>query len=212
MQNQKIDFQPEEKKKNMVSRIATDAMLSAVCVVLCLLKVPIGGIVEISLSSLPVLLCAFLFGPVDAMAVALCGSYIEQLLSYGMSPTTPLWMAPLVLMGLVAGLLAVLTSRIKMSHATGIIAVVLPVVISETIFTIADTAVIYIDAKIFGYPVNALNIILPARLINLTVRAAFTSTIMIMLLPKLRKTVYSLKIRRKGKCNPEMEDKSKSQN
>lgn len=209
MENQKIVTQSAQRNKRMVSRLVTNAMLAAVCMVLCLFKIPLG-VVEISLSSLPVLLCAFLFGPVDAMAVALCGSFIEQL-HFGISPTAPLWIAPLVLMGLVAGLFAVLINRLKVSRVQWIVAVVIAVVISEAVLTAANTAALYLDAKIVGYTVKALLLILPTRLINFAMRATITSVAMVLLLPKLRKAVDKLQIRTKGKKQTETENKAQSQ-
>ena len=89
-----------------IRRITTDAVLVALYVVFAAVfsvKLPFA---EISLASIPILMCALLFGAPDVLAVSVMGSFIEQMLGgYGLSVSTPLWMAPVVLQGLAAALL-----------------------------------------------------------------------------------------------------------
>lgn len=96
--------------KNRAIRLCFDAMFIALYVVLASFLSYKALIFEISFQSLPILLCAFLFGPVDTVVVALCGSFIEQLL-YGLDATTLLWMVPVILQALFVGLLAFLVRK-----------------------------------------------------------------------------------------------------
>lgn len=181
----KLSPSPRERRRRRTTlRLTTDAMLVAIYVVLAVYISYPGKEIQVNFSSLPILLCAYLFGTPDAVAVALCGSFAEQLLSpYGLSPTTPLWMLPVLLLALSAGLLYALFRRIMGSWQA---ATVVSAVAAELIFTAANTAALYADAHIMGYAVSALMVILPARLLNACVRMVSTTLLSLALLPPLR--------------------------
>jgi ECF transporter S component (folate family) len=86
-------------------QLALDAMLAAMCAVLGYIAIYAQSI-KITFESLPVLLAGLLFGPLDGALVGLVGTAVYQLLRYGISATTVLWMLPYVISGLVAGLSA----------------------------------------------------------------------------------------------------------
>ncbi len=85
-------------------RMAMDAVMAAVYILIATLFVINTGSFKITLESLPVIIIGFLFGPLDAMLVGFIGELINQILSMGFTPTTLLWVAPKVLQGLVIGL------------------------------------------------------------------------------------------------------------
>lgn len=118
-------------------------MLAAMCTVLGAVSLDFGNL-KITLESVPIMLGAFLFGPVDGMAIGFIGTFIYQLMRYGLSATTLLWMIPYVVCGLVVGLYA------KKGGCTKI-QVIGIVVIAELIVTTLNTGVMYIDSKIYGY-------------------------------------------------------------
>ena len=72
--------------------------------------VEIAG-VKITFVSLPTVVCALLYGPVDACIVGLLGAFLEQMLKYGFTATTVLWLLPAVLRGLIVGLGTVVLRR-----------------------------------------------------------------------------------------------------
>ena len=74
--------------KSSTRRIATDAMLAAMYVCLSYVSLSIGNSMKITLDSLPILVAALLLGPLDGLAVGLTGSFLSQLLTYGLSATT----------------------------------------------------------------------------------------------------------------------------
>ena len=86
-------------------KLAADAVLAAMCAVLGALSLDFGNL-KITFESLPVLLAALAFGPLDGLAVGGIGTLIYQLLRYGVSVTTPLWILPYALCGLLVGLYA----------------------------------------------------------------------------------------------------------
>ena len=64
-----------------VFRLAADAMLIALYVVLSSYLTVKTPIFELSWASLPILLCALIFGLPDVLAVSCLGSFLEQMLS-----------------------------------------------------------------------------------------------------------------------------------
>jgi len=87
------------------------ALLAAMYVPLSLYVAVQMGNVRISFGSLPVVIAALLFGPLDAAAAALVGEFFKQLLTYGVTYTTALYLIPPALRGLVIGGMAVLVRQ-----------------------------------------------------------------------------------------------------
>ena len=80
------------------------ALLAAMYLPLSLYAAVQVGNVRISFGSLPVVAAALLFGPVDAVIVAMVGEFYKQLLTYGITYTTVLYLIPPALQGLVVGI------------------------------------------------------------------------------------------------------------
>jgi ECF transporter S component (folate family) len=135
----------EKNKIFTTSRITRDAMLAAVCAVLGFIALDLGNI-KITFESLPVLLAGFMFGPVDGMLVGGIGTLVYQLLRYGVSATTVLWMLPYIICGLITGLAAL--NKANRTDSKRILFIVIAV---EILILIINTGVIYIDSKIYGY-------------------------------------------------------------
>ena len=126
-------------------KLAVNAILAAMCAVLGAISLDLGNL-KLTFESLPVLMAALLFGPIDAMAVGGIGTLLYQLLRYGVTATTALWILPYVLCGLLAGLYArrhgfelSVKQLAFITFATGIMIFLL------------NTLVLYIDSKIYGY-------------------------------------------------------------
>lgn len=126
-------------------QLTIDGMLCAVCAVLGYIALDFGNI-KITFESLPILLGALLFGPVDGMLIGGVGTLIYQLLRYGVSPTTLLWIVPYVVCGLVAGA----CSR-KRDGGPDRRQTVALVVAAELAVTLLNTLALFVDSKIFGY-------------------------------------------------------------
>lgn len=126
-------------------QMAANAMLAAMCAVLGAISIDMGNI-KITFESIPILLGALLFGPADGAAVGFVGTFVYQVLRYGFSVTTLLWMLPYVLCGLIVGQYA----RLRAFHLTKT-QTILIVVMAELIVTTLNTGVMYIDSKLYGY-------------------------------------------------------------
>ena len=109
------------------------------------------GNVRISFGSLPVVVSALLFGPVEAILVAGVGEFFKQLLTYGVTATTALYLIPPAVRGAVIGLVAVamwksgrrLESRKALYYVTCVCAGLLT--------TVGNTLVNWLDSVIYAY-------------------------------------------------------------
>ena len=126
-------------------KIATDAMLAAVCAVLGYVALDLGAL-KITFESLPVIFAALMFGPVDGMLVGGIGTFIYQILRYGFSPTTALWILPYVIAGFITGLYA---KKHEFSNTAKEIRLI--IIAAEIIIFVFNTLAIYVDSKVFGY-------------------------------------------------------------
>lgn len=133
------------KKTFTAKRMAYDAMLAALCAVLGYIALDLGNI-KITFETLPILLGALLFGPLDGVLIGGIGTFIYQVLKYGFSATTALWMLPYIICGLIVGIYAMI-KKYSLSKAQTIIIVI----VNELLITLLNTAVMYIDSKIYGY-------------------------------------------------------------
>ncbi len=131
--------------KSNTKQLALDAMLAAMCAVLGYLSLDLGNL-KITFESVPILIAALLFGPADGAAVGLVGTLIYQLLRYGVSVTTPLWIAPYVLCGLLVGLYAKRRGFALDRKQTAFI-----VISNELLITALNTVALYVDSRIYGY-------------------------------------------------------------
>ena len=137
-----------------VKRIAIDAVLIAMYFGLSLLSVEIGGI-KLTFASLPTIICAMLFGPVDGFLVGCLGAFLEQMIKFGFTATTMLWILPPAIRGLFIGICALLLK--KHMSVDAILQTKRPYVyfiaciVSGIIVSTLNTLVFYVDAKMFHY-------------------------------------------------------------
>lgn len=125
-------------------KLVADAMLTALFTVLSLVSINLG-FMKITLDGLPVILAAVLFGPVHGLAVGLLGALLNQMLSYGFSATTLLWIAPAAARGLFTGLLL-------HEHGCGnILRTGIVIAAGSVLVTLLNTAAWYADSVIYGY-------------------------------------------------------------
>jgi ECF transporter S component (folate family) len=138
---------------------------------------------KFTFEALPVLIGALLGGPLDGLAVGGIGSFIYQLLfsGYGLTVTTPLWVLPHALSGLIVGLYA--KAR---RYDYSFVSVVIIAALSALLVTALNTLALYIDAKVFGYYSNALVFgSLPLKILTGIILAVLFS----LILPQLLKTL-----------------------
>lgn len=138
-------------RKKQILSLVTVAISSAIYYLLARFTIEIG-LIRIALSGLPVVIVAILLGPVEGMMVGLLGGFLGQLTGkYGLTPTTPLWIMPPALRGLIVGLFAR-----KWDLEKNKILLFVSMIISSIIVTTSNTFVMYIDSIIYHYYTYAI--------------------------------------------------------
>ena len=177
-----------------VYRIALDALFVALYVVLgTFASIKIPGVIQISFSTLPILLAAFLLRPADAVGIALMGTFVEQVIDpspYGFV-TLPMWLIPGAVVALVASLGACYVRRLTAARAK-LIVMLITVFFSELLLTALNTTALYIDGAILEYSVKALHLLLPTRLLNGVARAVISCIAVPLLYTPLHKVLTKI--------------------
>ena len=167
---------------NTTRRIATDAMLAAMYVCLSFVSIRVGNSMKITVDSLPILVAALLLGPLDGLAVGLIGSFLNQMLTYGLTVTTVLWILPAGIRGLVVGYYAK-KHDFNLSRRQ----LVLITTATALLVTALNTLVMYLDSLIIGYPFAATLPTVLLRIVSGVLIAIVFSMILPPLLTALRK-------------------------
>ena len=94
-------------RKWNVNTLCTLALLTAMMVLLSLTLAVRTDYFKLTFGSLPVVLAAMLFGPLEGIVVAVLGEFMVQLLTFGLMPTTVIWILPPAIRAVVVGLAAV---------------------------------------------------------------------------------------------------------
>ena len=148
----------QRKKPNFTARrLALNAVLIALYVLLGFLKIPIGNMLRINLASFAVVVCAVAFSPVDGIIVGFMGEFLSQVLGpYGMTPTTALWALPEAVRGLLLGLLMLLFAKKQLTASSllkskAITWYLIASVIAGVAASLLNTFALYVDSKMFGY-------------------------------------------------------------
>ena len=137
-----------------IRRIALNAVLIAVYVVLSGLTIQISGL-KITFEHFPVVLCAVIFGPFDAMIVGGVGEFFNQMTTFGFTPTTLLWVLPIVFRGASIGFLTNMMS--KQISIDVVIQKKVPImfglvcIVSGICSSLLNTVALYVDSKMLGY-------------------------------------------------------------
>lgn len=144
--------------------LTTSALLAALVVILGQFSLRVGNNFKFTFGGIPIYIGALLLGPVCGAAVGGVGTFISQLLAYGLSPTTPMWMLPGISTGLISGLYA-RKKNFKLSRGQAIFILLFCNLVSTTL----NTLFIYIDAHIYGYytPALILGMLIPRYLLSI---------------------------------------------
>ena len=170
------------------------AILTALYVVLTtMLTLRLPGDIRITFASLPILLSALLFGPVEASIIALVGEFLNQLLGgYGITATTLLWIIPPAARALVVGLAAVSFRDTGRPLERRPVPCYAFCILGAMGTTVANTAVYWIDSMIYHYYSFAIVFGSFAwRLFTGVVTAVVVTTLAIPVAQFLRKQRYA---------------------
>lgn len=132
-------------KNKLVLRTALCAIAAALFFVFDLISIKFGPY-KITMSGLPVIVIAIMFGPLDALIVGFTGAFLGQLLSYGLTPTTVLWCLPAMVRGLMIGIVAR-----KVNLMDKKIIMIITIILSSILVTSINTLVMLLDSVIYNY-------------------------------------------------------------
>lgn len=132
------------------------SVLAALYVPLSIFAAVQMGNVRISFGSLPVVISALLLGPVEAVIVAMTGEFFKQLLTYGVTATTILYLIPPALRGLVIGLAAVYARKHGRPLEQREIACFAVCICAAVLTTTGNTLVNWLDSILYHYYTFAL--------------------------------------------------------
>lgn len=170
-------------KLSKTKRLSVDAMLAAMFFVLSLFSINLPGM-KITLDSLPILVAAALFGPVDGLAVGLVGSFLNQMITYGFTATTILWILPAGLRGLLVGLYAKAHGYSMSLRQTIFITVA-----TALLVTALNTLLLYIDSWVYSYSYVAALPTVVLRIIAGIITAVVFSLLLPTILSALRRVL-----------------------
>ena len=165
-------------------RIAVDALLAALYFALSVLTVTTGSF-QLRFTALALILAALLFSVPDVAAVALIGEFLYQLILFGLTPTTPIWLLPPLLHALLLGFGAMLVRRF-VPEKRQIMAYFLACVFCGLLNVGFNTLALWADSRIMGYSA-ALVPMLPWRLLIGVLTSALTCAVALPLLQLLQK-------------------------
>ena len=173
-------------KKITTKKIASVGVLAAVYIVLSLLSVGTNNF-KASFESFAVLIAGVLLGPAEGFLVGVVGEFVHQIILYGIDPTTPLWLIPYSMEGLLAGLLAkklLWPREPKLGHYA---AVIIP---CEFLLTLLVTPVNALAAVIQGWG-NWVTIAagIPLRFAVMAVRMVIYCIVLPLVYPRLKKVL-----------------------
>ena len=184
-----VIYMQKAKTNSNIKMICLTSVMAALYVCLDFLAVsvsaPFGNSLKISLSGLPVIIVAIFCGPWWGAATGFLGAFIGQMISYGIGPTTLLWVIPAMARGITMGYLF----RIfKCTTKPSILAI--QTCISSLIVTALNTVALILDQMIYGYSsYYAIWVAVPGRIIAGILTALVFSLMLPTILNSLNKTV-----------------------
>ena len=134
------------REKFTARKLVMIAMLTAVYVILCLVGTIRLWWMNISVATLPLIIASLLFGPVGGLLVGLLGSFLEQLLGYGLMATTVLWLVPNTVRGLLLGVYFK-----KKNYHPSRVQLIGALAVAALLTTALNTLVMYLDSVVQGY-------------------------------------------------------------
>ena len=137
-----------------VKRIAIDAVLIAMYFGLSWASVEIGGI-KLTFVGLASIIAAMVYGPIDGFLVGFFGAFCEQMLKYGFTATTLLWLLGPAMRGLVVGCAKLIfkrsmsTENLLRNHRPYVFFAVS--IFAGLVVSVLNTTAFYVDAKMLHY-------------------------------------------------------------
>lgn len=169
-----------------VKKLTVLSMLTALYVAFSIMT-PVKLInFKFTLEAFPILVAGMLLDKWDGLIVGLLGSSIYQVLfsSYGITPTTPLWILPHAASGLLVGLWAHKVRELDYVNTVAI------AIVSAFLVTTLNTLALYVDSRLYGYyTVKLVFGTLVLKYGTGAILAVVFAFILVKLIPQLKKIV-----------------------
>ncbi len=184
------------KSKNYIRNLCLASVMAALYVGLDYFSTSLsglfGGSLKLSFSGLPVIIMSVFGGTVWGMLTGFVGAFIGQMITYGFTVTTLLWVLPAVVRGLSMGLLFIAFKRSIKSRF-----LVIETIISSVLVTAVNTGVMIIDFLILNYTgeynyygtLGAVFLGVPMRLISGIITAVIFAIILPYIIKLLNKII-----------------------
>ena len=177
------------QKKRLTYTLCVLALLTAMMVLLTMtlsIQAPYG---KLSFGSLPVVLAAMLFGPLEGAAVAVLGEFIVQVIGpYGLTPTTIIWVWPPAIRALVIGGAALWARRSGTRLERRPVVCYAACIIGANLTTVGNTIGMWLDSLVYHTSFAAAALWVPARFVSGTCTAVIIATICMPLAHSLRRS------------------------
>lgn len=176
------------KKMSNVRFLTVNAMLSAMCAILAMVAISTNNF-KITFESFPILIGALTYGPVSGLLIGGIGTFIYQMLYYGFTLTTALWIMPYIVGGFITGWYA---QKKKFDLSTRETVFIL--LVNELCITILNTVAIYVDSHIYGYYYSAIiTSMIVIRLVVAIAKAFIFSAVFLLLRERIKSLILKNK-------------------
>lgn len=179
-------MQKTRKSRISIRMMAIDAVLVAMYVVLNSIAFRTANI-KFTLDAFPIIVGAVMFGPLHGSLIGFLGSAIYQLFfsGYGITPTTILWMLPVIVRGFIVGFYS---KRRNYQPPMGGLAAI--TIIAGVLTTALNTLALYTDSIIYHYYSYELvfGLLIPKFIISIILAVVF-ALITPALVKKIRKNI-----------------------
>ena len=177
------------KNRFSIYKICMLALLTAMMVLLKRTIAIETPYFKFNFASLPIMLAAMLFGPVEGMVVGLLGEFIAQITGpYGLAPTTVLYVAPAAIRGVVVGLGAVWCRRTGKRIESRPVACYAICVAGAVFTTLGNTVSIWLESVMYHTEFMVHVPFLPGRFATGIATAVIVTTVCIPLVHALRRS------------------------
>ena len=177
------------QKRKTAYTICMVAMLTAMMVLLKRTIAIETPYFKFNFASLPIMLAAMLFGPVEGMVVGLLGEFIAQITGpYGLAPTTVLYVAPAAIRGVVVGLGTVWCRQTGRRIESRPVACYAICVAGAVFTTLGNTVSIWLESVMYHTEFMVHIPFLPGRFATGIATAVIMTTVCIPLVHALRRS------------------------
>lgn len=132
--------------KISIRQISIAAVMAALSIILSVVSVKTDTS-KFTIEGFPLMVAGILYGPLTGGLAGLVAGFISQVIFYGITPTTPLWMLSSLVWGISGGLFHFWLRR----NYHSLLAIIVAVFTTSLLVTSVNTAAMVLDGVIYGY-------------------------------------------------------------